>query len=211
MNPNSPGRPGPPSPGGGGLRPWQRMLLKALGGVALAILTAVVGSWATHEFDGADADNESVRSPASGATPQDSPDGAVIAAPPTPHGADLHCRESQQMVGDIQWWPCARVERDRITFGAVLRNGGQKQMLRLSIGYLTAVPKQVTSCTREAGSRFTVDAGTESRWVTVPGCEVAREPVAVQAEVRAAPRQAPFQGRFCRLRSTCNRTALSST
>lgn len=196
MNPNPPGRPGPPSPGGGGLQPWQRIFLKALGGVALAVLTAVVGSWATHKFDEADTNNPPVNSPASGATPEDSPDGAVIAAPPTPQGAGLHCRESLQTVGTVQWWPCARVEKGRITFGAVLRNGRQRQALRLSVGYFIAVPKQFTSCTGEAGSQFIVDANTDSRWITVAGCEVAREPVAVQAEVRAGTENGKLSAPF---------------
>lgn len=190
-----------PSPSGGGTRPWTKKLVGVVGALVLAIVTAVVGAWVDHKLD---EDNSPTAAPSASAVepsdaPQDSgeqaePQGASPGAASSPKGPDLHCRTSVQAVGAVQWWPCARVQKDRIDFGVMLRGTEDKQIVRLRFGYHTAVPRHFTSCTDEDGMPVETRPSSDTRWVTAADCSVERTPVAVQTKAWAAPKTGAWSG-----------------
>ncbi|MFD5341554.1 hypothetical protein [Streptomyces hawaiiensis] len=191
---STPPRSPSPSPSDGRTRPWTKKLVGIFGALVLTLVTAVVSAWVEHKLD----EDNSPTAAASAAVvkPSNAPQGPgeqaeAQGAPPgaasPPEGPDLHCRTSVQAVGAVQWWPCARVQKDRIEFGVMLRGAEEEQTVRVRFGYHTAVPRHFTSCTSEAGMPVETGPGSDTRWVTTTECSVARTPVAVQTKAWAAP------------------------
>ncbi|MCV2457752.1 hypothetical protein OEB94_00325 [Streptomyces sp. ICN988] len=188
-----------PSPPDDRARPWTKKLVGIVGALVLALVTAVVSAWVENKLD---EDNSPTAAPSAAVVePSDAAPGEQAEAQGAPPGAtfpqegpDLHCRTSVQAVGAVQWWPCARVRKDRIEFGVMLRGGEEERTIRVRFGYHTAVPRHFTFCTKEAGMPVETGPGSKTRWVTTAECSVARTPAAVQTKAWAAPETGAWSG-----------------
>ncbi|MEW2259667.1 hypothetical protein [Streptomyces sp. NPDC047869] len=147
-----------------------------------AVVSGVVGAWAQHLFD---SDRDAVPPAASQQSAATAPTASVPGGSGSPASrldADLHCATRAQVLGSVQWWPCARLGKSTVTFGLVASNNGDPATLHLRLGYVRA--QEPASCgPTDADVSVAVGQGVTT-WYTVPGCSVDLIPGAVQAAVR---------------------------
>ncbi|MEU6904287.1 hypothetical protein ABZ935_02830 [Streptomyces coeruleorubidus] len=185
MNAPSP-QPPPPQPPSPWLRPSHR---KALALVVSAALSGVVGAWAQDWFaDDPDTSGQAVEQPVGEVTASSQPPG-TSGALPRAADPDTHCATRAQAVGSVQWVPCARVTDDSVQFGVTVQNSGERQTLRLRLGYIRA--QQPAQCGTGNDVSMTVEGG-KTTWYTVPECSVARVHAAVQTTAQVAVNEGAF-------------------
>ncbi|MGW2894554.1 hypothetical protein ACWDAO_07940 [Streptomyces sp. NPDC001212] len=155
-----------------------------------AIVSGVVGAWAQGWFDGdRDSPAEVAERPVA-ETPVNGRPEAVTGPASLSADPDTHCATRVQAVGSVEWTPCARVTKNSVQFGVLVRNAGGRQILRLRLGYVRA--QQFAPCgAADSDVTATVEAG-KIMWLTTKGCSVARVHAAVQAQVEVAPSEGSF-------------------